>query len=272
MLILDDSGSLVQVVTSSTANLDVCANGVDHTTATDAFAAFVQNTLISTAVTTTVVATPASGKIRNVKGLHFRNKHASTAQTIIVQHTDGTTTVELFKVTLQAGEEAVMNDAGVWFVYDANGGVKMGASAASDTLAGLIMIASVAEMEADTDVTKAVVSGRLDRHPAALKAWLSCGVAADLQQSFNITSLTDTGTGVVTVTIATDFAAANYCAMVSVEATGTTWAVANARECHDRSATRAAGSVAYDCIDNTATTCLVKDPTTWHVALIGDQP
>ncbi len=271
MLVLDDSGSLVRVVTSGTADIDVCCSIVDHTTSGDTFAARVQNTLITTATTTTIASTPASGKIGNVKLISIRNAHASSSNTVTVEHTDGTTAVELFKVTLQAGEHLVMNDAGVWFVYDANGGVKMGASAATETQAGLIQIASAAELEAGTDVTRAVTPGYFHRHPASPKAWLSCGVAADLQQSYNITSLTDTGTGVVTITIATDFAASNFAIIAQVEATGTTWAVANARETHVRSATRAVGSVALDCIDNTATTNLVKDPTTWHAVMFGDQ-
>lgn len=272
MLILDTTTALVKLITSSGADIDVQASGVDHTTSNDTFVAWAQNTLVTIATTTTVVSSPASGKIRNAKFLSFRNIDASVANTLTVSLTNGTTEVTLCKVTLAAGELLVMNDAGVWFVYDVNGGVKVGASAASDTLAGVIQIAVQSDQETATSNILAVTPGRAHFHPSASKAWVSCGVAADIQQSYNITSLTDTGTGIVTITIANDFAAATYCVVAQVEATGTTWAVADSRETHVRNASRAAGSVALDCIDNTTTTNLVKDPTTWHCVMFGDLP
>lgn len=134
------------------------------------------------------------------------------------------------------------------------------------------MAATQAEMEAGTDVNKAVTPGRAHFHPASCKAWLSCGVAADLQQSYNITSLTDTGTGIVTVTINVDFAAATYMTQVTVEKTLTTLNAVDARTPNLRNASRAAGSVAFDCKDDTATTNVIKDPLTWHVAMFGDLP
>ena len=119
-------------------------------------------------------------------------------------------------------------------------------------------------------MARAVTPGRQHFHPSACKAWLVAGITGNILASYNITSLADTGTGILTVTIATDFSSVNYACQVSVEATATTWTVANARECHVRSATQAAGVVAVDCIDNTATTNLVKDPTKWHLSMFGD--
>lgn len=276
MINLDTTTALLRVVTTGTADIDVGVHFVEHDYTTAGAANEImregmQPTKINTATTTTILGSPASATIdRNAVTITIVNIHASAANTVTIEHTNGTTATRIDKVTLAAGEKWEMNAQGTIFVYDANGGVKMGASAASDTLAGLIMIGSVAEMEAGTDVAKAVTPGRFHRHPASPKAWLSCDAAGNLQQSYNITSLTDTGTGVVTITIATDFAAATFAVIGQVEATGTTWAVANSRECHVRSATRAVGSVALDCIDNTVTTNLVKDPTTWHAVMFGD--
>lgn len=224
MLILDDSSSLVKVTTTGTADIDVHASGVDHTLSGDTFAAFVQNTLITTATTTTVVSTPASGKTRNVKYLNLKNDHASSANTVTVSMTDGTTEVTMIKVTLQAGEVLVMNDAGVWFVYDTNGGVKMGASAASDTLAGLVEIADQAEMEAATDTTRAVTPGRQHFHPGMAKFWAQVTGAGTpaLTTNYNVTSIADTGTGRMTVTIGTDFSSANWCCQITVFTTNVT--------------------------------------------------
>jgi hypothetical protein len=225
---------------------------------------------ITTATTTDLCAAPGAG-IRNVKKIVIRNKHASVTETIKVVLDRSATDTELFAATLLAGEELVCNE-GVWFHYDANGGVYGVALAiASDTVQGAIEIASQAEMEGGTDTTRAVVPGRVHNHPGVAKFWVKAGTTGNNLNSYNITSLTDTGTGVLTITIATDFSSVDYAVVVSVEATGTTWAVANTRECHIRSATIAVGSVAVDCTDNTVTTSLVKDPTTWHVIGLGDQ-
>jgi len=189
----------------------------------------------------------------------IRNNSAND-NSVTIRRTDGTNNVLNEKMNLLAGECAVYNGA-IWLHKDINGAIYPSVGNA----------ATQAEMEAGTATTKYVTPQGVNWHPGACKAWLKSGVAADILASWNITSLTDTGTGVMAITIATDFSSVNYCALVSVEAPATTWAVANTRECHIRSATLAAGTVSVDCIDNTATTSLVKDPTTWHVAMYGDQ-
>jgi hypothetical protein len=108
-------------------------------------------------------------------------------------------------------------------------------------------------------------------HPGAAKFWVKAGVSGNVLASWNVTSLTDNGTGDITVTIATDFSSVDYCAQVAVEMTATTYAVANTRECHVRFGGQASGTLRCDCTDNTATTSLVKDPTAWHIAGLGDQ-
>lgn len=104
--------------------------------------------------------------------------------------------------------------------------------------------------------------------------WLKAAVAAGVPSvaaSFNVTSITDTGLGILTVTIGTDFSSANWCCLASAELTATTYAVANDRRTFVRFGGQAAGTVALDCIDSTATTNLPKDPTAWHVAGFGVQ-
>ena len=103
-----------------------------------------------------------------------------------------------------------------------------------------------------------------------LKATVTAGVPTNAA-SFNVTSITDTGPGILTVTIATDFASANWCCHCDVEMTATTYAVANDRKAKIRNGGQAAGSVAIDCIDSTATTNLAADPAAWHVSGFGVQ-
>lgn len=224
MLVLSSTNSIVRLITTGTANIDVQCAIVDHTTSGDTFAAREQTTAITTATTTTIATAPASGKIANVKFVSARNKHASTANTLTFEHYNGTTAVELFKCTLQASEVAVMNADGVWFVYDSNGGVKVGASAATDTLAGLIQIADQGTMEAASSVTTAVTPGRVHFHPGVAKFWAQVTGAGTpaLTTNYNVTSVADTNVGRMTVTIGTDFSSANWCCQVTTFTTATT--------------------------------------------------
>jgi hypothetical protein len=110
--------------------------------------------------------------------------------------------------------------------------------------------------------------------PEDAAAWgiatVSAGVPT-LAASFNITSITDTATGELTVTIATDFASANYAWLASVELPGTTYEEANVRNVAIRNGSRAAGSVVLDCYDDTEDTHLLADPASWHFAGFGAQ-
>jgi hypothetical protein len=75
--------------------------------------------------------------------------------------------------------------------------------------------ASQAEQETGTSVLKAVTPGRQHYHPSAVKTWGAFSAAGTIAASFNTTSITDTGTGNLTVNIGTDFSSANYGANVS---------------------------------------------------------
>jgi hypothetical protein len=132
-------------------------------------------------------------------------------------------------------------------------------------------IATQTDLETATSNVKYTSAGRAQFHPSASKMWCKMGVTGNILASFNVTSLTDTGTGVVAVTINVDFSSVDYAVVAGCEATATSYAVANARDVHIRSATLAAGTFSLDCIDKTATTNLVKDPTTWHVVCYGDR-
>lgn len=259
MLLLTSTSDLVRVVTDATAEIEAHASWVDNNAGTIT-PGRTNTASITTATTTTVVGSPAASTQRNVKHLSIRNNHASTTCTVTVEHTDGTNVEGLIKVSLLAGESLRLDAAGRWSHEDANGGEYV----------GIGPMASQAEMEGASSLVTVVSPGRLHFHPGVAKFWVKAGTTGNNLNSYNITSLTDTGTGILTITIATDFSSVDYCALVAVEATATTWAVANTRECHIRSATIAVGSIAVDCVDNTATTSVIKDPTTWHVCGFGD--
>jgi len=276
MLILSSTTDKIEIVTSAAVDIDwvtsytildlsgtPVVDGADNHTGT-----------VAAAATTDISGSPAAATDRwNINSINLRNRHASSANDVTVRHVNSGTSRELIKVTLQAGWALVRDKEGHWFVYDAAGGVVMGQVQASDTVAGLIEIASQAEMEAGSDTSRAVAPGRLHFHPGVAKCWGMADVSANvptLRKSYNITSITDTATGQLTVTVATDFSDAFYAVVIGSRLTATTYAVANDRKVYVRFGTQAAGSFILDCIDSTATTNLAKDPDSWNWACFGD--
>lgn len=139
------------------------------------------------------------------------------------------------------------------------------ASAASDTVAGLIEIAVQSEMEAATDTTRAVAPGRVQYHPGVAKSWITFNGTGTIAvtESHNITSITDDGTGDYTVTIATDHSTATYCVLV-----GSTQVTTPTFSTHTVCDTQAAGSYTVFCRNegNTA-----EDMPAVYGATFGDQ-
>lgn len=89
-------------------------------------------------------------------------------------------------------------------------------TAASATISGDISgtaIATQAEMEAASSVVRIVSPGRQHFHPSAAKGWCQAQSDGQAASAFNVTSVTDNGAGDATITWATDFASAAYCAI-----------------------------------------------------------
>lgn len=125
MILLTSVSDAISIVTSSVANTDVHASWMDNLSGVVTPGR--SNTAsISSATTTTIVASPAIGTQRNVKTITIRNRHASTSQDATVKHTDGTNNLELIKVTLAAGEELTYADAQGWMHFLASGAIKTG--------------------------------------------------------------------------------------------------------------------------------------------------
>ena len=121
MLLLTSTSDLVRVTTSAASDIEVYAAWVDHSAGV--FTPGRTNTAsITTAATTTVVASPAASTQRNLKHLNITNNHASASCTVTVDHTDGTNPVELMAFTLLPGENMIFNEEGRWVHRDQNGG------------------------------------------------------------------------------------------------------------------------------------------------------
>lgn len=161
MLLLASTSDLLRVTTSAAVTTDVHASWVDMngTTITPGRT----NTAITTATTTTVVASPAASTYRTVKTLTVRNRHATTAQTVTVLHTDGTVSVELIKVTLAAGECLHYHESAGFWVSDSSGRTKTninnnGSGAAVNSLNLVVLATDVVNNDATAN-TIADVTG-----------------------------------------------------------------------------------------------------------------
>jgi hypothetical protein len=118
MLLLAGTSALIQVVTSAAQEIMVHCSYADNASGT--ITPNTQNTTIATATTTTVVPSPSSSVERNIKHLSFYND-GSAANTLTVQHTDGTTLVTLKAVTLNAGECLLYDEGDGWSRYNSSG-------------------------------------------------------------------------------------------------------------------------------------------------------
>lgn len=111
---------VVRVVTGSAAQIEVHTSWAD----TDGSTVTLGRTNtphITTATTTTIVAAPASGFVRNVKHINITNDHASQSCVVTVEHSDGTTVIEAMSFILLPGENMVLNEEGRWTHRDAQG-------------------------------------------------------------------------------------------------------------------------------------------------------
>ena len=120
MLLLTTTADVVRVVTSAAANsIDCHASWMDTngTTVTPGR----QNTIITTATTTTVVPSPGSGVTRNLKGLYITNDSTGTSCNVSIDHFDGTNQVELIAFILLPGENLGYREDGSWVHRDKQG-------------------------------------------------------------------------------------------------------------------------------------------------------
>ena len=80
-------------------------------------------------------------------------------------------------------------------------------------------VSTQADLEAATAITGYTSPGRQQLHPSAAKGWVKFQVDGTVDASFNVSSVTDTGTGDWTINWATDFSSANYAVIAMVQGT-----------------------------------------------------
>jgi hypothetical protein len=120
MLLLTSTSDIIRVVTgTAVSTITVHASWVDNASGT--ITPGRTNTNITTATTTTIVASPGASTQRNVKTIGITNNNASTSTTVTVQHFDGTTSTDLMGVTLLPGENLYLLEDGDWQHHNAQG-------------------------------------------------------------------------------------------------------------------------------------------------------
>lgn len=211
---------------------------------------------------------PSAASIGNGKGFLFKKTIAANSMVI---DPSGTETIDndatSLTITQQYQVVAIFSNGAEWYVA----WQYLDVSAASDTVAGKIEIAIQSEMETATSTLLAVTPGRQHFHPGHPKFWAKATVAAGvptLQTSYNVTSIADTGVGLLTVTIATDFSSANWCAGVTVEyQTGEASGQLGIIDTGGLSA----GAIVARCMQTGASAnATLDDPDSWHIMGSGD--
>lgn len=89
--------------------------------------------------------------------------------------------------------------------------------AASDTVTGVVELATAAEVTTGTDTARVPSVATMKNHPGVAAAWVNfngTGTVA-IQASYNVSSITDNGTGDYTVNFATAMTDANYAVALS---------------------------------------------------------
>jgi hypothetical protein len=139
--------------------------------------------------------------------------------------------------------------------------VQQGFNAASGS--GLAA-ATQAEQETGTSVLVATTPGRQHFHQSAAKCWGKFTQnSTTVEVGYNITSVADTNTGIMTVTIGTDFSGVDY----AIVATAVTLTDQFAKI--DSATPPVAGSFIMECYDADST---ITDPSdSWMVVCFGDQ-
>ena len=113
----------LQLTTSAATDIDVHVSfmdaSMDNPPVVQGDTSSRQNTAITTAATTDILAAPAASTLRNTKTINVRNKSSSTSNDVTVIFDQNGTDFELIKVTLLAGQTLEYVEGVGWYVVTA---------------------------------------------------------------------------------------------------------------------------------------------------------
>lgn len=115
MINLTATTDKLQLVTSAAVAVDVHCSYVDRTNDGVTITPGRQNTAITTAATTDILAAPGASTARNAKTINARNKDTSASVDVTAVFNQNGTSFELFKVTLRPQDSLEYVEGVGWF-------------------------------------------------------------------------------------------------------------------------------------------------------------
>ena len=173
MILLKATTETIQIVTSSSANLDYSISFTDNVSGVAGFSS--SEGAISSATTTTVVSAPAASSSRVIKLLTITNRDALVSVAIsVVKDISGTTHTLYRAPALLAGEMLQYMDAVGWRYYAAGGALK------GDQTAALSSISTEVQYNS-SDVLGPLGAAPVwtQRDSAGSRAWRAVASSAD---------------------------------------------------------------------------------------------
>jgi hypothetical protein len=144
MITLTATTHILELTTGSATNIDVAVSYADHTTTGATLGD--QQTLITTATTTTILSAPGASTQRQVKYISILNTSASNNAITLKKDISGTE-YDLFTVTLGQSERLEYLDGQGFRVYASTGAIKtsqnQGANAISSSISATVLSADV---------------------------------------------------------------------------------------------------------------------------------
>ena len=177
-----------------------------------------------------------------------------------VQFTDGTDTTKIAAFELSGLSTATTRTL---TVQDASGTIAL----LSD-VPTVPTVASQAEQETGTATDKIVTPGRQHSHPSACKGWCEATVSGGAEASYNVTSVADGGTGIATITWATDMSGTTYLSLVSALGASSG---SDAWVAFVSTTSFLAGTTRVDVWNVVTGSQALKDPDHFMIAVFGDQ-
>lgn len=124
-----------------------------------------------------------------------------------------------------------------------------------------------ADQETGTSNTTFVTPGVQQFHASAAKAWVMANIDGTAAASYNVSSVGDTGTGIVTINFTVNFSSTSYGVSGLVE-NNLGGSAATTVTINKRSG-QGVGSFIVDCVNNS--TYGGTDPVAYHFSCFGDQ-